>query len=270
MTYNIFIHNLATECNFVRFFHNLENFFQNYIEGFFDKKFSSGLQPVEIAKQIARRMEDGRSVGVRHIYVPNHYSVYLGQDDHERLQPYWPAIAEELAGHAAQHANQRGYTIVGKPIIDLFLDQALKPGKFRIESKFSEPIQAEEEKAKDVAAQDELSDTRVFNKVSSPPVNKFHIAGILTVIEGIDAGAVADIGVNRTNIGRREGNELPLTDMNTSRLHAYIVFEEGSHVIYDAKSLNGTYVNGHRVTRKRLADGDRIKLGNTTILYEVK
>jgi pSer/pThr/pTyr-binding forkhead associated (FHA) protein len=72
------------------------------------------------------------------------------------------------------------------------------------------------------------------------------------------------------NIGRRESNELPLTDMNTSRLHAYVVFEEGGHTLYDARSLNGTYVNDHRVTRKRLKAGDRIKVGNTVILYEVK
>ncbi len=89
-------------------------------------------------------------------------------------------------------------------------------------------------------------------------------------MEGLDTGQRVEAAVNRINIGRRESNEMPLSDMNTSRLHAYVIYEEGAHVLYDAKSLNGTYVNDHRVTRKRLKNKDRIKLGSTVLLYEVK
>ena len=254
----------------MKFFRNMETFFQTYIEGFFDKRFASGLQPIEISKQIAKKMEAERFVGISHIYVPNCYCVYLSDEDHSRLCPYWRAISQEFSGFIAAKAAEKGYTIQGSPIIDLFLDTELSAGKFRIEAKFSEAPATDAEKTADVELEEGLSATRVFSKVSAQPVARPRMAAILTVIEGIDAGTVVDIGVNRINIGRREGNELPLTDMNTSRLHAYIIFEEGCHFLYDAKSLNGTYVNGHRITRKSLADGDRIKLGNTTILYEVK
>lgn len=254
----------------MKLFRKLETFFQTYIEGFFDKKFSSGLQPVEISKQIARKMETERFVGVHSVYIPNHYSVHLNKEDYERLNPYWRTISGELAGFIIETAAQRGYTIQGAPVISLYLAEQMQPGEFRIDSKFSEAVSTVEEKTADVPLGEVLSDTRVFQKIIAPPLHRSRLSGILTILEGIDSGMVVDIGVNRTNIGRREGNELPLTDMNTSRLHAYIIFEEGSHFICDAKSLNGTYVNGHRVTRKRLADGDRIKLGNTTILYEVK
>lgn len=254
----------------MKFLRNLESFFQTYIEGFFDKKFSSGLQPVEIGKQMVRSMETERFVGVNHIYVPNNYSVFLGRQDYERLQPYWQAISEELASFIAQKAVERGYTLQGSPTVDLSLDTGIEADKFRIVSKFTEQVSAADERTADVVLDQELSDTRVFNKVHAPAIPRSRLSGILTVIEGIDAGLIADIGVNRVNIGRREGNELPLTDMNTSRLHAYIVFEEGGHFVCDAKSLNGTYANGQRITRKRLSNGDRIKLGNTTVLYEVK
>jgi hypothetical protein len=261
---------MTTECTLVKLFYNLENFFQRYIEGFFDKKFSSGLQPIEIAKQIVRKMENDRCVGVRHVYVSNQYTVYTNKEDYDRLNPYWKTISEELVSYVASKATQTGYTLVGRPMIDLYLDEELMAGKFRVDSKFTEPLPLEDDKTEDAALEAPLSDTREYKKIDIPAAQRFHLTGILTVIEGIDAGMIKDTGVNRTNIGRREGNEMPLTDMNTSRLHAYIVFEEGNHVIYDAKSLNGTYVNGHRITRKRLTDGDRIKLGNTTILYEVK
>lgn len=254
----------------MKFFRNLETFFQTYIEGFFDKKFSSGLQPVEIGKQIVRRMETERFVGINHIYVPNSYTVFLSQQDYDRLYPYWRAISEELAVFVAHKATDREYTIQGSPVISLNLDSSLAAGKFRVDSKFTEKVSADDEKTADVDLEKELSDTRVFKKVDAPLASRTRLSGMLTVIEGIDAGLALDIGVNRINIGRREGNELPLTDMNTSRLHAYVVFEEGGHILLDAKSLNGTYANGQRITRKRLSDGDRIKLGNTTILYEVK
>lgn len=254
----------------MKFFRNLETFFQTYIEGFFDKKFASGLQPVEIGKQIARKMETERFVGVNCIYVPNDYTVFLAQTDYDKLYPYWRAIGEELAAFLIHKAAERGYTIQGSPVINLLLDASLAAGKFRIDSKFTEKLSADDERTTDVGLERELSDTRVFKKIHAPLASRSRLSGMLTVIEGIDAGLAADIGVNRINIGRREGNELPLTDMNTSRLHAYIVFEEGGHFLFDAKSLNGTYANGQRITRKRLCDGDRIKLGNTTILYEVK
>lgn len=249
------------------FVRRLENFFEKYIEGFFNARFSGGLQPVEIAKRLARDMESDRTVGISQVYVPNQYSVFLGSEDYERLTPYGQAIRDELAVFVAAEAKRKGYTIVGKPIVDIFCDEAGGRGKFRVTSRYSEPLPEEPER--DTTGPVQMSDTQVFGRM--PLVSRqASIAGLLTVVKGLDTGLQVDLGAERTNIGRRESNELPLTDMNTSRLHAYVVFEEGGHSLYDAKSLNGTYVNNHRVTRKRLKAGDRIKLGNTVILYEVK
>lgn len=248
---------------------NLENFFEKYIEGFFNKKFTSGLQPVEIAKHLIREMENERTIGVSHIYVPNLYHVDINSQDFEHLSPYSEAIKEELAQYLKEEATQRGYTIVGKPIIELSPCCDLSSVKFRVESSFTEPLPQDTPPIED--KQRSVSDTRVFDKFSVETISqKQNIAGILTVLEGLDSGDKLEIGINRINIGRRDTNDLPLTDMNTSRLHSYIVCEDNEHILYDAKSLNGTYVNGHRVTRWRLRTGDKIKLGNTIILYEVR
>lgn len=251
------------------FVRKLENLFEQYIEGFFNTRFSDGLQPVEIAKRLAREMESDRTVGVSLIYVPNHYSVYLGAQDYERFTPYGQAIRDELAAYLIEAAGVKGYTIVGKPIVDIFVDEAMKTGRFRVESRYSEPLPDERETQAGEPL--EPSDTQVFTRFAPagrPP--RVSVDGLLTIVGGLDAGLQLDIGAERVNIGRRDSNEMPLTDMNTSRLHAYVAYEEGGHVVYDAKSLNGTYVNGSRITRKRLKPGDRIKIGNTVILYEVK
>jgi len=253
----------------VKFVRNLENMFEKYIEGFFNKKFSSGLQPVEIAKQLVRQMDDERTVGISKIYVPNSYIVTLNKIDYERIGSYRQSICSELSLYLIEQAKQRQYTISGIPVVEIISDDSVAKGIFHIVSSFSEPLPEE-----NPVIQPESgclnSDTRIFDKVECDMIKKPSIVGILKVLEGPDAGAQMDVGVNRINIGRRASNELPLTDMNTSRLQAYVVYEDDKHIIYDAKSLNGTYVNQHRIMRKELEVGDRIKIGNTVILYEVK
>jgi hypothetical protein len=253
----------------VKFVRSLENIFEKYIEGFFNNKFSSGLQPVEIAKLLVRQMDDERTVGVSKIYVPNSYMVYLNKVDYERIGSYRQSISKELSLYLVEQAKNRKYTISGIPLIEIYQDDSVAKGKFRIVSHFSEPLIEENEAPSIEADCHQMSDTRTFNKLECDFIKKTCLSGILTVIEGPDMGVKVDLSNNRVNIGRRASNELPLTDMNTSRLQAYVVYEGNNHVIYDAKSLNGTSVNNHRIMRKDLEVGDRIKIGNTVILYEV-
>jgi hypothetical protein len=246
----------------VKFIRNLENIFEKYIEGFFNKKFSSGLQPVEIAKQLVKEMELQKNIGVSNIYVPNSYSISLCKEDYARIAPYGAAVKTELIGYLEEEAESKNYTILGLPAIDMQAEDSITKGSFKITSAFTESIPK-------VAAAEELSDTMIFTKVKSSITINTALSARLTVIDGFDSGLKVEISTKRVNIGRREGNELPLTDASTSRLHAYVTYEDGAHVLYDAKSLNGTYVDARRITRKKLQNKNRIKVGSTMILYEV-
>ena len=84
------------------------------------------------------------------------------------------------------------------------------------------------------------------------------------------AGGVllCELSSGRVNIGRIYENEIYLRDAKVSRLHAFIVYEDKAHTIYDAQSTNGTFVNGTKITQQRLQDGDQIKIGNTTLVYQ--
>lgn len=73
-----------------------------------------------------------------------------------------------------------------------------------------------------------------------------------------------------TSIGRDESCDVPLPwDGTTSRLHAELVCRAGSWmVVDDGLSTNGTFVNGERIHgRRRLADGDMLRLGRTAIQF---
>src|SRR5277367_6486365 len=62
-------------------------------------------------------------------------------------------------------------------------------------------------------------------------------------------------------IGRQGENNLVLRDNRISRSHARITLENGAYVVEDLESRHGVFVNGQRVQRHPLKDGDRIDFG---------
>lgn len=71
------------------------------------------------------------------------------------------------------------------------------------------------------------------------------------------------------SIGRASDCTIPIKDRYLSRKHAEIVSTSGEWILKDCGSANGTYINGSRVERDhRLHSGDRIRLGDTEILFE--
>jgi sigma-B regulation protein RsbU (phosphoserine phosphatase) len=62
-------------------------------------------------------------------------------------------------------------------------------------------------------------------------------------------------------IGRQSDSDLVLRDNRASRKHARILFEGGAYVVEDLDSRHGVWINGQRVHRQVLREGDRIDLG---------
>jgi phosphoserine phosphatase RsbU/P len=70
-----------------------------------------------------------------------------------------------------------------------------------------------------------------------------------------------DIRHSPFTVGRMPGSDLLLEHPYVSRRHAEILFEGGSFYIVDPGSRHGTFVNGMRVTRQKLANNDAIHFG---------
>jgi chromosome segregation ATPase len=84
----------------------------------------------------------------------------------------------------------------------------------------------------------------------------------------IDGGKAVTYTLQRRNqVGRAPGTEVHIDSSTVSRVHALIVTAPGGAIIEDVKSTNGTYINGHRVTRQRLHDGDLLTIGEAQFRF---
>ena len=66
-------------------------------------------------------------------------------------------------------------------------------------------------------------------------------------------------------VGRKEGNNIIIDNQAVSGLHAQITKEGDSIFVEDASSLNGTYVNGQKIFKSELYNGDVILIGVHTL-----
>lgn len=69
-------------------------------------------------------------------------------------------------------------------------------------------------------------------------------------------------------VGRHPDCEVVLDDPTVSRRHAELLFRDGSWVLHDVGSTNGTSVNGVRVTRCQLRPGDQLALGGHHLVVD--
>ena len=68
-------------------------------------------------------------------------------------------------------------------------------------------------------------------------------------------------------IGRRPDSDVFLDDVTVSRDHALLVKRGGDYYLDDLGSLNGTYVNRHRIESHRLEDGDELQVGKFKLTF---
>lgn len=71
-------------------------------------------------------------------------------------------------------------------------------------------------------------------------------------------------------IGRSSENELPLIDLDVSRIHCKIIPHRNGFIVVDLDSTNGTYVNGERILEEHLLhNGDKLHVGKHEFTFEI-
>ena len=87
-------------------------------------------------------------------------------------------------------------------------------------------------------------------------------------LESLDApGTIHRISRATTTIGRGLDNDITLRSTSTSRYHARIVVASDSTYLIDLQSTNGCHVNGERISRRMIGDGDVIAVGGAKFRF---
>src|SRR5262245_56090006 len=70
-------------------------------------------------------------------------------------------------------------------------------------------------------------------------------------------------------VGRLPQCTIAIAEPSISREHAKIFLRNGIYYLVDLSSANGTFVNGKRITRGELNDGDQVTLGSAQLKFKI-
>jgi hypothetical protein len=247
---------------------NLEEKIAGLVEGTFGRVFRSEVRPVELARKLAKEMDEHRTVSLSRTYVPNEYVVWLSPEDRERYDGMEQEVIDELAGYLLEHARREKLALISRPQIAFKTDEKLALGEFGIQAR---TVKAGAGPAGE-AAQADHGHTMVYStadRLQEPLVQeRASRAGRAVLVAEGKRHAIAAGGAT---IGRSRECDIVLGDSNVSRRHAEI--RPGAHgrwTIADLGSTNGVRVNGHQITGAHPLDpGDELVVGTVTVHFEV-
>ena len=85
---------------------------------------------------------------------------------------------------------------------------------------------------------------------------------VLEILDGDRVGEIFELASEPLTFGRRQGNDIVLKDEKCSGRHAQVVLEDGSWVLRDLDSTNGTLMDGRKIDEVGLTANDIFQTGH--------
>ena len=270
----------------------VERFLERLFERQSARLFRTAIRPVQVQRRLERSMEEDRTRDGSRTVVPHRFSVRLHRDDLAALRVAAPELASTLADAALAFARSHGYTLLDRPVVAIRADPTVAVGDIAVDATGPPGTTAEEPGHDDrpVPAAAAEPGSSAPDRASGSPTGAGAraaaepVAGDQTavfVIPGIDGprASIREIRPDHSSrtiafdgrpltIGRASDNAVVLRDGRASRHHARIDGRRGSLVLSDLGSTNGSFVNDRRIDSIALGEGDRIRVGTTTLLIE--
>jgi hypothetical protein len=215
--------------------------FEKIVEKTLNKPFSKKdtVQPIELLSALKNEMDTNSILlSEDRAVAPNIYTLQVNSPDYQKFQDWGiDALSSELINGLTEHAASQNYTLLGAIVVrfDEFPDY--EKGDFSIET--------ETVKGKTAPA---------TAKSSTQP--QLNIGGQKYVLTSPN-----------TTIGRGEDCDIVISDKNVSRHHLEIAITPDGTIVSDLNSTNGTYVEGNRINKAYLLDGNLITIGNTNMEF---
>ncbi len=267
----------------------VERFLERLFERQSARLFRTAIRPVQVQRRLERSMEGNRFRDGGRTVVPHRFAIRLHPDDLTALRASTPQLAASLADAALAFARSHGYTLLDRPVVALVPDPSVALGDIAVDAGRHGDTPAAGPVHQDVAGDRprDSADPDDGDPQAEPTADAAasrHAPADRTavfVIPGIDGprATIREIRPDKSSrtivfdgrpltIGRAADNGVILRDGRASRHHARIDSRRGSLVLSDLGSTNGSFVNDRRVESIALGEGDRIRVGTTTLLVE--
>jgi FHA domain len=239
-----------------------------------DRKFGrtveprGGLTTSQLIDRMKRRIDERvRDEGPKGRIAPHQLKLKLEWGTHSEAPPeILKDLEHEILAAAIDHVNDHRYRTLAPVTVETEVD--IFTTGISVEPTFGEF--EEELRQADEAKRLETEEVRIPK--GAPPIPEVPVVARITTRErSYEVPLAFKLGGRRLNVGRVADNDLSLNDHSVSKVHATVMMNlEGTLLIADTGSTNGTFINGRRIAygeARALEDGDVVGFGDVEVRF---
>ena len=237
-----------------------------------DRKFGRTVSPKSglTTSQLIDRMkqlidERVRDEGRKGRLAPHHLKLKVEWGTHSEAPPeILHDLKNEVLAAAIDHINDHRYRTLGavtvEAEVDIFTTGISVDPTF---GEFEEDLRRQDEERRAAKAGVQIPS-------GAPTMPDIQVVARITQQNGTrEVPLIFKPGGKRLNVGRASDNELTLNDGSVSKIHAALLMTaEGTLLVADTGSTNGTYINGRRIAygeSRLIEDGDVVGFGDVEV-----
>ncbi|HEX7998135.1 MAG TPA: FHA domain-containing protein [Pyrinomonadaceae bacterium] len=231
----------------------------------------SGLTTTQLIERMKRLIDERvRDEGRKGRFAPHLMKLKVEWGTHSEAPPeIIKELEHEVLAAAIDHINDCRYRTFG-PVkieteVDIFTTGVSVDPTF---GEFEEELKQQDEERRRAA---EHGDPHIPKGV--PHAHDVKVTARVTTAEGSrDLSLVFRPGGRRLSVGRGRDNEMCINDGSVSKIHAALVMNrEGTLLVSDTGSTNGTYINGRRISygeARQIEEGDVVGFGDVEVRFQ--
>jgi hypothetical protein len=226
----------------------------------------SGLTTSKLIERMKRLIDERvRDEGRKGRVAPHHLILKVEWGTHSEAPPeILHDLKNEVLAAAIDHINDHRYRTLG-PVtveaeVDIFTTGISVDPTF---GEFEEDLRRQDEETR-------AAKSGVPIPGAAPPMPDIQVIARVTLPHGTrEIPLIFRPGGRRLNVGRASDCELTLNDKSVSKIHAALLMTaEGTLLVADTGSTNGTYLNGRRISygeSRLIEDGDVVGFGDVEV-----
>jgi hypothetical protein len=237
-----------------------------------DRKFGrtvepkSGLTTSKLIERMKKLIDERvRDEGRKGRIAPHHLVLKVEWGTHSEAPPeILNDLKNEVLAAAIDHINDHRYRTLAPISVDAEVD--IFTTGISVDPNFGEfeaDLRKQDEERKAAKAGIQIP-------TAAPTMPDVQVIARVTLRNGSrDISLIFKPGGRRLNVGRASDNELALNDTSVSKIHAALLMtSEGTLLVADTGSTNGTFINGRRISygeSRLIEDGDVVGFGDVEV-----